>query len=100
MLKLLLTFLVSALTTLIVIRSAGRHGHLSADADMGGPQKFHARPVPRIGGVGPFVALVFAALAGEWLRLPYAQDLTPLLLCSLPAFCAGLVEDLTKKVSP
>jgi UDP-N-acetylmuramyl pentapeptide phosphotransferase/UDP-N-acetylglucosamine-1-phosphate transferase len=33
------------------------HGHLSADHDLSGPQKFHARVVPRIGGLGVMLAV-------------------------------------------
>lgn len=100
MLHLLLPFFVSTVVTLFVIHSARSHGHLSADLDLSGPQKFHVNPVPRIGGVGMFVGLlVLAALVwfkgGADARLGFL-----LLLCGLPAFGAGLVEDLTKRVSP
>ena len=46
--------------TLIAVRSAKSHAHLSHDHDLSGPQKFHVQPVPRIGGLG----IVLAALAG------------------------------------
>ena len=45
-------FLVGLLATLFIMRSSMRHGHLSADHDLSGPQKFHGRPVPRVGGAG------------------------------------------------
>ncbi len=100
MLYLLVSFFVAAGLTLLVIHSARSHGHFSADSDLSGPQKFHASPVPRIGGVGMFaglaasVALAWAMRHADW-RLG-----ATLLLCGLPAFLAGLIEDLTKKVSP
>jgi len=97
---LLLPFFISALVTLWVIRSARTHGHFSADDDLSGPQKFHTQPVPRIGGIGIYVGLLACALlawqqGGADMKLGFL-----LLLCGLPAFGAGLVEDLTKKVSP
>jgi len=82
------------------VHSANVHAHLSHDSDLSGPQKFHAKPVPRIGGVG--IAAGLAAGAGAIAlhdaaagRLAFA-----LLACGLPAFTAGVTEDLTKAVSP
>lgn len=101
MLFLLASFLVAAVVTLVVVHSSARHGHLSADHDLSGPQKFHARPVPRIGGVGIFAGLSACVLLAYWQG---GAGVTPLglliLLCGLPAFGAGLVEDFTKRVSP
>ncbi|MET0518160.1 MAG: glycosyltransferase [Burkholderiaceae bacterium] len=100
MLHLLVPFFVAALVTLLVIRSARTHGHLSADLDLSGPQKFHARPVPRIGGVGMYLGLLVCAALTWWLQPSGSMLGFGLLLCGLPAFAAGLIEDLTKKVSP
>lgn len=75
------------------------HGKLSLDHDLNGAQKIHHKPVPRIGGLGlamglsTSAALIFAD--GE----PTFQLISRLLLCAMPVFMAGLVEDLTKKVS-
>lgn len=98
--ELIFSFLASLVATLLIIKSAGRHGRLSADHDFSGPQKFHARAVPRVGGLGIFVALVGGTLVAQ---LSHEVDVTwlwLLLLCSLPAFLSGLAEDLTKNVSP
>ncbi|MEF7614720.1 glycosyltransferase [Aquincola sp. MAHUQ-54] len=100
MLILLLGFAVSGLVTLLVIRSAHRHARFSADHDLSGPQKFHAKSVPRIGGLGIFLSVVtgiatIAAAAPEYLRPSLL-----LVACGLPAFAAGMIEDLTKRVSP
>ena len=95
-----IAFAVAAVATLYVIRSARLHGHASGDHDFRGPQKFHTRVVPRIGGIGIFAgfgaALVWYALR-EPEQAPFALGL---LACSTPAFAAGLVEDLTKTVRP
>lgn len=100
MLILILAFAASLCATLLVIRSARAHSHLSADHDFSGPQKFHARAVPRIGGVGIFVGLVTATAFLAVVDSTTARLAALLLLCGLPAFAAGLIEDLTKKVSP
>lgn len=99
MLHLLVPFFVAALVTLLVVRSAHSHGHVSADLDFSGPQKFHVRPVPRIGGVGLFLGVVAGAFVG-WSQEGATAQFPLLLLCGLPAFAAGLIEDLTKRVSP
>ena len=95
-----LSFFVSLAATLLLVRSASRHGHLSGDTDIAGPQKFHTHPVSRIGGVGIAIGLM-AGLAGLSYRDGGARDTAMgLLVCGIPAFGAGLAEDLTKKVSP
>jgi UDP-N-acetylmuramyl pentapeptide phosphotransferase/UDP-N-acetylglucosamine-1-phosphate transferase len=100
MVVLFLAFLVSAAVTFFVIRSARAHAHFSADADMSGPQKFHATPVPRVGGVGIVVGLA-ASLAVLWLLRGDEMLLGVILLCcAAPAFLGGLAEDLTKRQSP
>jgi UDP-N-acetylmuramyl pentapeptide phosphotransferase/UDP-N-acetylglucosamine-1-phosphate transferase len=101
MLLFVLAFAAAAVATLLIIRSSHVHGHLSADHDVSGPQKVHKRPVPRVGGLGIVVALA-AMLPVLWLTgRPDALGLLgPLLLCGLPAFAIGLVEDLTKRVVP
>jgi UDP-N-acetylmuramyl pentapeptide phosphotransferase/UDP-N-acetylglucosamine-1-phosphate transferase len=93
-------FLVGFFATLAVMRSASRYSRFAADHDLGGPQKFHGRPVPRIGGAGVVVALLAGTLIGQWSGSPAAKALWVLLACSLPAFIAGFTEDLTKNVSP
>lgn len=94
------SFVAGLLITLLIIRSSGKHGRLSADHDLSGPQKFHARPVPRIGGIAIFAAI----LTGTALALVYntagSNTLSYLLATALPTFTFGLAEDLTKRVSP
>ena len=93
-------FLVSLLATLFIMRSAMRHLHLAADHDLSGPQKFHARPVPRVGGAGVMVAVTAGAIMVQANGVPISKQLWLLVGCSLPAFLAGIAEDLTKNVSP
>ena len=95
---LLSAFLISLLLTLVVIRFRHLHGHFSADDDFSGVQKFHRHAVPRIGGLGIFLALAGAGAWLAWDRPAVGQTFLLLLLASLPAFLGGLVEDLTKRV--
>ena len=96
---LLLSFVVSLLVTLAVVRSSARHGRLSSDTEMSGPQKFHSDPVPRIGGVGVLVALVAGAALAHFMRPAHSLSLWLLLAASLPTFLGGFAEDMTKNVS-
>jgi UDP-N-acetylmuramyl pentapeptide phosphotransferase/UDP-N-acetylglucosamine-1-phosphate transferase len=91
MLILIVAFAVSLCLTLIIVRSAKSHAHLSHDHDLSGPQKFHVHPVPRIGGLGIVAGALARATGGQAFVL---------LACGLPALLAGLTEDLTKSVTP
>jgi UDP-N-acetylmuramyl pentapeptide phosphotransferase/UDP-N-acetylglucosamine-1-phosphate transferase len=93
-------FLSSLLCALGLISSFGRHRHLSADATSGGPQKYHVRPVPRIGGVSLFFGTFVAAILGLLNATSSVSLLLWLMLASAPAFGSGLIEDLTKAVTP
>lgn len=100
MLELLLGFGLSVSISFVVIRYAHTHSHMSGDHDMSGPQKFHAKAVPRIGGVAILLGLVGALLA-MWVRQRNGSSLgLTLIACAAPAFLAGLAEDLTKSQSP
>jgi UDP-N-acetylmuramyl pentapeptide phosphotransferase/UDP-N-acetylglucosamine-1-phosphate transferase len=95
---LLISFVVSLVTNLVIIRFDRLHAHFSGDHDLAGVQKFHSHSVVRIGGVGIMLSL-FAL--GGWLlfRLPdVGLPFMLMLVASLPAFLGGLVEDLTKRV--
>jgi UDP-N-acetylmuramyl pentapeptide phosphotransferase/UDP-N-acetylglucosamine-1-phosphate transferase len=100
MLILIVAFLVSLVTTLIAIRWTRAPAHFTHDHDLSGPQKFHVRPVSRIGGLG-IVGGVVAGVVVIWrFDMPVGVDGLLLLACGLPALIAGLTEDLTKDVSP
>lgn len=97
---LLAAFAVSLIVTLLVIRASRRDGHAAQDHDLSGPQKFHARPVPRIGGVGIFAGIAGGVLALVLLDRRAASMGGLLLVCGAPCFLAGLAEDYTKRISP
>ena len=92
-------FLAGLVLTLLVLRST-RWVHFSVDHDLAGVQKFHARAVPRVGGLGIFMAWVIGCVVAEALGVANGPLLWQLLVCAIPAFGAGLIEDLTKTVRP
>lgn len=99
MLQILLTaMLVSILTGLGLIRYSHLHSRFTADFDTVGVQKFHAVPVPRIGGVPIMLGLVVGCALSGYLNTSVWVLL--LLLSALPAFGFGLLEDVTKKIGP
>lgn len=93
-------FFVSLIVTLVILRTSLSHGFASADSDMSGPQKFHTRAVPRVGGVGILIACAVAWVLMLIQGRPESREIGLLLLASMPAFISGIVEDLTKKVGP
>lgn len=99
-LAMLISLVVALGATFVVIRSSRIHGHLSGDHDLTGPQKFHAGAVPRVGGLGILLGLAAGCTAAAMLHQPAARMGAMMLLCGMPAFVAGMVEDITKNVSP
>lgn len=89
------TFAVCAL----LILTQRWHGKHSLDHDLSGIQKIHQAPVPRVGGVGLATGLTIGAFVGFMLGGKTYPVTLQLLLCATPVFMAGLMEDLTKKVS-
>lgn len=99
MISLSIAFLVSLVVSLLVVRYEHLHAHVTADHDLSGVQKFHARPVPRVGGIGVVAGFICGALAKLMLEPEVATFSLMVALAALPAFTMGLLEDLTKKVS-
>jgi UDP-N-acetylmuramyl pentapeptide phosphotransferase/UDP-N-acetylglucosamine-1-phosphate transferase len=97
---LLISSLAACAATLLIVRLAVPLARFVGDADLSGPQKFHARTVPRIGGVGIVLGVVAGAAWATWELAPMAPVTVGLLLAALPVFAAGLAEDLTKAQSP
>lgn len=101
MLLFLCAFAASAALTLLTVRSERGQGASIVDRGRGGPQNFHARPVPRIGGIGIFSGLLVTTLVlWWWADVEVTWLAVALLLCGIPAFAAGLLEDLTRRVRP
>jgi len=97
---LILAFFVSVLLTALVVNALGRGNCRTLDHDVSGPQKFHVRAVPRVGGLGILGGLLAAVGLLYWVNPGALKIGALLLLCAIPAFAAGLIEDLTKGVSP
>jgi UDP-N-acetylmuramyl pentapeptide phosphotransferase/UDP-N-acetylglucosamine-1-phosphate transferase len=99
-----LTAAASLVMSLLIVLSQKWHGSFSHDHDLQGVQKVHTTVVPRIGGL----AVMIGVIVGMCLVPYFAADMLSdfdmrrigmLLLVSIPAFGAGLVEDVTKRVS-
>lgn len=99
MVALTVAFLVSLIVTLLVVRYEHLHVHVTADHDLDGVQKFHAAPVPRVGGVGVIVGLFCGVLAKYFLEPDVGGIGFVVIVAAIPSFAAGLIEDLTKRVS-
>jgi len=99
-LALLAAGLASWLTCLFIIRYERLHARYSFDPVVSGPQRVHAVPAPRIGGL----ALVGGLLASSGVLFtlePLLQfdiaNFGYLLIAGTPAFLGGFTEDVTKK---
>ncbi len=69
------------------------HGEHTLDSSSG-VQKIHQNPTPRVGGVAIFISLVLS----WWLTPPIVADvLGPMLIAAIPAFLAGVTEDIVKR---
>lgn len=80
------------------------HAPFSMDSDLNGIQKFHCKPVPRIGSVALMAGLLGTPLyiylfQYDTLSHQFAEIMLLTILAAVPAFAAGLTEDLTKTVS-
>jgi UDP-N-acetylmuramyl pentapeptide phosphotransferase/UDP-N-acetylglucosamine-1-phosphate transferase len=100
MIPLTIAFVTALVATVLLIRGSKSWLARSVDHQLDGPQKFHTRAVPRVGGA----AIVAGAAVAFGLAAPPVDGggmfLWSLLLCALPTLLAGLWEDLTKNVSP
>jgi len=91
------TLVASLLVAQALVLSAHKHGHLTMDLP-GAVQKFHSHPTPRVGGIA-----IYLAMTGAWIFMGTPAEttlLSTLLLAGMPAFAAGLTEDITKRVTP
>ena len=97
MISLLTAFFTSFIATLLIIRFQHLHNRFSSDHDAG-PQKFHIGSIPRIGGIGIAIGLSAAIIVRLQSNSAPILEIT-LLMCAIPTFTIGLMEDLTKKIS-
>jgi UDP-N-acetylmuramyl pentapeptide phosphotransferase/UDP-N-acetylglucosamine-1-phosphate transferase len=80
----------------MILLTKGWHGTFTFDTDVG-PQKFHEKDTPRIGGTALFVGFWLAAIVAS----PTTRELMIHLgLCGAIAFLVGSSEDVWKKTHP
>ncbi|MET0982361.1 MAG: hypothetical protein ABWY02_09695, partial [Telluria sp.] len=102
---LLVALVVSLAACAINIVTERWHGRYSFDLDVRGIQKVHKNLVPRTGGIALLSGVFAVAVFGNFHYLPISLQgetrivILKLLLAAIPAFTAGIIEDLTKKVS-
>jgi UDP-N-acetylmuramyl pentapeptide phosphotransferase/UDP-N-acetylglucosamine-1-phosphate transferase len=94
-----ISFIASALFTLLIIKQARWHG-AALDSDIIGVQKVHTRAVPRIGGLSIVFAVICTSMFTIWRVPELANWIGAMVLSSLVAFYGGIVEDYTGRVSP
>lgn len=89
---LLCAFISFALAEVLVLTSA-QHGRFTMDLPTG-VQKVHFTPTPRIGGIGIYASL----LVVRSLTPPDVTGMLDIVLAAgIPAFAAGLAEDVTRR---
>ena len=97
LLALILCFALSLLFSLILVFFLSIKFNWMLDHDTQGIQKFHVKPVPRLGGLAMFIAMLPVLFV---VKQELGIQLTLLFCTALPAFLGGIAEDITKKVSP
>ena len=98
MVLLLTSFLTSLIVCGFLIRYRDWHSLFSGDHDLTGPQKFHQGAVPRIGGIGIAIGYLVAVVLDLFINSVIARSLVFVGLATLPIFCIGIAEDLTKRI--
>jgi len=93
------SFVIAWFVTFFVLRYEDFHSYMTLDADAG-VQKLHSKPTPRVGGMAVFLGVFSAIGLAAVQNADIKTNLGLLLLAALPAFLGGLIEDLTKKVTP
>lgn len=97
-------FAIGIVVSACIVFSQKWHGSLSHDHDLSGVQKVHTVAAPRIGGLAVVAGILLGFLLVRQLQpaalhVFHVRDIFLLLAASLPAFGAGIVEDMTKRVS-
>lgn len=98
MLSLSIALLASFVVVGLIVRLSRAPGSAWNDHNTQDVQKFHSRPVPRVGGLG--VASGLGAIA-VWVGVTGGgptREIALVIGCGLPALLAGLAEDVTKRV--
>ena len=100
-----MALLVSLAACTINIATERWHGCYSFDMNIVGIQKVHKKMVSRTGGIALLCGVLAVPVFGnfEYYSIGLQEEnrivIFKLLLSAMPAFLAGIIEDLTKKVS-
>jgi len=97
MIAILTAFIASFVISILIILTQNLHGEISGDRDLSGPQKFHFKSVPRIGGLPIFLGILFSILLHNKF-LESEKILMNFFICAIPAFLIGFAEDITKNI--
>jgi UDP-GlcNAc:undecaprenyl-phosphate/decaprenyl-phosphate GlcNAc-1-phosphate transferase len=83
---------------LLILLTTSYHSHLSHDA-LNGVQKYHKAPTARIGGLAIYLSFAIIVI---WSRLSgnYNHYSVGILFGSFIIFLVGILEDVTKRLSP
>lgn len=92
----LISFCISFLANLLIIYFGKNNSSILDESE--GPQKIHVGNVPRIGGFAIWVSRIVVGLYFIFKPGNFAGIMWKLILCTMPFFAIGFLEDLTKKV--
>lgn len=91
-------FAVGLFTAFFLIKQV-KDNRLGLDSNSG-VQKIHQMPTSRLGGISVMLATISGYLILFFLNSKLSTLFLNLMLCASPVFIAGLLEDLTQRVSP
>ncbi|MBI5343721.1 MAG: undecaprenyl/decaprenyl-phosphate alpha-N-acetylglucosaminyl 1-phosphate transferase [Deltaproteobacteria bacterium] len=94
-----ITFLISFIIQYVCVKLFPRCAFCIDPGDSDKPQRFHAIPTPRTGGMGIVIAFaVGSVLAG--INLAIQDKFILVAVSSLPAYASGFYEDIRSDISP
>lgn len=99
MINILILFFTSFFISCVIIITKNLHGDISGDINLLGPQKFHIDIVPRIGGISIYLSITGVTIF-NYSSDPIYLNILLLIISALPVIAIGIVEDITKKISP
>jgi len=99
MITVTITFICAFIINLLILHYRHLHERFTSDDDLTGVQKFHAKAVPRIGGLGILAGLLIGFLFRYFSDQKVGGFGLLLAFSALPIFILGFLEDITKRIS-
>jgi UDP-N-acetylmuramyl pentapeptide phosphotransferase/UDP-N-acetylglucosamine-1-phosphate transferase len=96
--SIVVSFIAALIAGFFIVRLSALH-RKTLDHDLTGAQKFHARPVPRIGGIAILIGMAAGGLLAYVRVMEVGIWIFWLMLAASFAFAGGIAEDWTKAVS-